>query len=271
MRADSLLAYNPGMAALDVFEGALRIARAEYPALDVAACKAAVERLAGEARLTVAGRGRRALETFHELFFGRWGFSGNREAYYDPRNSFVNDVLERRTGIPISLAAVYGAIAGRLGIPIRGVAFPGHFLAKWTSGRASAIIDCFNGRMLSRDDCAELLTTVAPSAPAEGLDAYLETTPPRRVLSRMLGNLRQIHARQGDYERVARWITLDLEFNPGDAELYRDRGLAWARTESWGRALEDLERYLERSPDAPDAEAVRRQAAPLRARLAQLN
>ena len=259
------------MARLDVFEGALRIARAEYPALDVAACKARIETFAAEARRDIPGRGRRALGAFHEIFFGRWGFTGNRDDYYDPRNSFINDVLDRRTGIPISLAAIYSAIAGRLGIPIQGVAFPGHFLAKWTSGRSSAIIDCFNGRMLTRGDCAELLTTVAPAAPADRLDAYLETTPASQVLSRMLGNLRQIHGRLGDYGRVVRWISLDLEFNPKDVELYRDRGMALARMEAFGRALEDLESYLARSPGAPDAEAVRRHAAPLRARLAQLN
>lgn len=259
------------MPPLAVLDGALRIARAEYPALDVAACEATIDTLASDARREVSGRGRRALAAYHEIFFGRWGFAGNREAYYDPRNSFVNDVLERRVGIPISLAAVYAAIAGRLDIPVRGVAFPGHFLAKWTSGGSTLIIDCFNGRILTRDECAELLSEVAPSAPPEGLDRYLETTPPRRVLSRMLGNLRQIHGRLGDYGRVARWITLDLEFNPTDVELYRDRGLAWARMESFGRALEDLERYLALAPDAPDAETVRRQAAPLRARLAQWN
>jgi len=259
------------MARLDVFEGALRIARVEYPALDVGRCKATIETLAAEARRDIPGRGRAALEAFHRLFFGRWGFSGNRDDYYDPRNSYVNDVLDRRTGIPISLAAIYAAVAGRLGISIRGVAFPGHFLAKWTSGRSCAIIDCFNGRMLTRGECAELLTTVAPAAPADRLDTYLETTPASRVLSRMLGNLRQIHARLGDYGRVVRWISLDLEFNPKDVELYRDRGLALSRLEEYGRALEDLERYLALAPKAADAEAVRRQAAPLRAQLARLN
>ena len=259
------------MARLDVFEGALRIARAEYPALDVDGCKAAIERLAAEARRDIPGRGRAALEAFHRLFFDRWGFSGNRDDYYDPRNSYVNDVLDRRTGIPISLAAIYAAIAGRLGLAIRGVAFPGHFLAKWTSGRSSVIIDCFNGRMLTRDECGELLATVAPAAPAGRLDTFLEATPPGRVLSRMLGNLRQIHGRLGDYGRVVRWISLDLEFNPKDVELYRDRGLALSRMEEYGRALEDLERYLELAPRAPDAEAVRRHAAPLRAQLARLN
>ncbi|HEX7900274.1 MAG TPA: tetratricopeptide repeat protein [Planctomycetota bacterium] len=256
------------MARLDVFEGALRIARAEYPALDVGTCKAAIDTLAAEARRDIPGRGRAALETFHGLFFGRWGFSGNRDDYYDPRNSFVNDVLDRRVGIPISLAAIYAAIAGRLGIAVRGVAFPGHFLAKWGS---STLIDCFNGRMLTRDDCAELLATVAPGAPPDRLDAYLETAPASQVLSRMLGNLRQIHGRLGDYARVVRWISLDLEFNPKDVELYRDRGLAFTRMEEFGRALEDLERYLAMSPAAPDAEMVRRHAATAAARLAQLN
>lgn len=259
------------MPGLDVFEGAIRIARAEYPQLDPAEVRKAVAGLAAEARPEVDGRGRGALERFHALFFGRWGFHGNREAYYDPRNSFVNDVLERRTGIPISLAAVYAEIARRLGLAVRGVAFPGHFLARWSSGRSTAIIDCFNGRLLSIEDCRELLESVAPAEPPERLAAYLAATPPRRILSRMLGNLRQIHGRDGDHDRVLRWIGLEIEFNPDDAAAYRDRAVVHARRHAFGAALDDLERYLRLAPGAPDAEDVRRQASEIRRRLAEMN
>jgi regulator of sirC expression with transglutaminase-like and TPR domain len=259
------------MASLDVFEGALRIARTEYPSLDPAGCRAAVEALAAEARPRLQDGGRGDLDRLNELFFGRWGFHGNRDAYYDARNSYVNDVLIRRTGIPISLAAVYAEIARRLDLSVRGIAFPGHFLAKWHGGRSTAIVDCFNGRVLSREDCRELLATVAPGAPAERLDDFLETTPPRRILSRMLGNLRQIHGREGDHVRVLRWITLDLEFNPDDAEGYRDRSLVQARLEAFGPALDDLEAYLRLAPGAPDVEDLRRQAAQFRRRLAEQN
>ena len=259
------------MAGLDVFEGAIRIARAEYPDLDPGEVREAVAILAADARREVEGRGRAALERFHELFFGRWGFHGNRDAYYDPRNSYINDVLSRRTGIPISLAAVYAEVARRLGLAVRGVAFPGHFLARWSAGGSTAIVDCFNGRLLSVDDCRELLETVAPSAPPERLETYLAATPPGRILSRMLGNLRQIHARDGDHARVLRWISLELEFNPEDSEAYRDRAVVQARLHAFGAALDDLERYLRLSPDAPDAEDVRAQASQIRRRLAELN
>ncbi len=259
------------MPGLDVFEGAIRIARAEYPRLDPAEVREAVAVLAAEARGAVDGRGRSALERFHELFFGRWGFHGNREAYYDPRNSFVNDVLDRRTGIPISLATVYAEIARRLGLAVRGVAFPGHFLARWNSGRSTAIIDCFNGRLLSVDDCRGLLKAVAPAEPPERLASYLAATTPGRILSRMLGNLRQIHGRDGDHARVLRWIDLEIEFNPVDAEAYRDRAVVHARRHAFGAALDDLERYLRLSPGAPDAEDVRRQVLQIRRRLAEMN
>jgi regulator of sirC expression with transglutaminase-like and TPR domain len=259
------------MAEPDVFEGAIRIAQAEYPTLDPGQCRAAVDALAAEARPRLEGRGRGALDALNDHFFGRWGFHGNRDDYYDPRNSYVNDVLSRRTGIPISLAAVYAEIGRLLGMSVRGVAFPGHFLAKWQGARASAIVDCFSGRVLSRDDCRELLETVAPSAPPERLDDYLLTTPPGRILSRMLGNLRQIHGRAGDHDRVLRWITLDLTFNPADPEPHRDRAFLHVRREAYAAALDDLEAYLRLAPRAPDVDDLRLTAAALRRKLAEQN
>jgi regulator of sirC expression with transglutaminase-like and TPR domain len=257
---------------MDLFEGALRIARAEYPALDVKACEKAVDTLARDAlRRGVKGRGRATLEAYHKLFVDEWGFRGNREDYYDPRNSYINDVLRRRVGIPISLATVYELVGSRLGLKIHGVAFPGHFLARWSFGSSWVWVDCFNGRLLDRKECLDLLRNVAPSARPTSLEEFLAITPNPRILSRMLGNLRQIHARLGDYERVIRWISLDLEFNPEDVELYRDRGLAWTKLEAPGRALDDLERYLTLAPASPDAELVRRRAAELRMLLAGMN
>ncbi|HYF00497.1 MAG TPA: transglutaminase-like domain-containing protein, partial [Planctomycetota bacterium] len=131
---------------IEVFEGAMRIAREEYPALDPEAYRLRLDALAGEGR--VEGRGRAAVAALNDLVFGRLGFRGNREDYYDPRNSYLNDVIDRRLGIPITLSAVYAEIGRRVGLEVEGIGFPGHFLARVTLERGHAVVDCFAGRTL---------------------------------------------------------------------------------------------------------------------------
>src|SRR5262245_1307342 len=112
----------------DVFEGALRIAREEYPGLDAELYRARVEAFAETARSRVAARGRRGVGQVNEVFFGDLGFRGNSDDYYDPRNSYLTEVIDRRTGIPITLSTVYCEVARRIGLAAHGVGFPGHFL-----------------------------------------------------------------------------------------------------------------------------------------------
>ena len=256
---------------LDVFEGAMRIAREAYPALDPALYRARLDAFAAEGRSLVEGRGRTALAALNDLVFVRLGFRGNHEDYYDPRNSYLNDVIDRRLGIPITLSAVYAEIGRRLGLEVEGIGFPGHFLARVRLERGHAFVDCFSGRTLTRKDCAALLASTAPGAPAARLDDFLEPAAPGDILRRMLANLRNIHAERGDFARAARWIDLALELGPGRPADYRERGLLRARAERFGPAIADLERYLREAPHAADAAALRAQIQILRKLLAQLN
>lgn len=254
----------------DVFEVAMRIAQVEYPDLDIPRCRTTLEEFGREARSLVTSKGRRAVEQFNRFFFDTLGFHGNADDYYDPRNSYLNDVIERRTGIPISLSAVYCEVARRAGLRAFGVGFPGHFLAKCLLTDGEVIVDCFNARSVSRDDCQELLDSFNPG----GLrlsDDMLEVATPRDILSRMLNNLRQIHARRGEYARAVRWVDMDIALRPGSPHNFRERGMLYVQMEDFGKALDDLERYVRLVPSSPDLAQVREQIQLIRKLLSHLN
>jgi regulator of sirC expression with transglutaminase-like and TPR domain len=260
------------MADLDVLEGAIRIARVEYPDLDGAALRARLDEMAEEARPRVEGRpGRDGARRLLEVFTGPLGFHGNHEDYGDPRNSYLNDVVERRTGIPISLCWVYVELARRVGLRAHGVGFPGHFLAKAGQGNNAIILDCFNGRELAPEACAQLLSSAAPGVPSERLHLYLASATPRAVLFRMLANLRRIHEERGDYERVLRWLELQSDFGDPSPELIRDRGLVEMALGRPSPALAYLERYVRTAPEAADVDVVRHRISLCRRMLAELN
>jgi regulator of sirC expression with transglutaminase-like and TPR domain len=254
----------------DVLEGAFRIAREEYPNLDVPAYRARIAELAAGARACVAGEDRGTVLALNEHFFGRLGFQGNLDDYYDPRNSYLNDVIDRRTGIPITLSTLYCEVARRLGVRASGVAFPGHFLVKCAATGEEVIVDCFNARVLTREGCQELLESMYPGKPRL-TDEMLRAATPREILSRMLNNLRQIYLARQDFARAVRWIEMDMELRPEAAENYRERGMLYAQAERFGKAMADLERYLRLAPDAPDRDQVRAQIPVLKKLLTRLN
>jgi regulator of sirC expression with transglutaminase-like and TPR domain len=254
----------------DLLDGALWIARAEYPQLDAARWRTQVDDFAAAARASVRSGGRRAVDRFNAYFFDELGFHGNAENYYDPRNSYVNDVIERRTGIPITLAALYCEVARRAGLRAHGVGFPGHFLAKCLLPDGDVLIDCFNARTVSREDCQALLDSFSPGG-GKVTDEMLESASARDILCRMLNNLRRIHAGRGDFTRALRWIDMDLELRPDSPHSFRERGMLHVQTEQFGKALEDLERYRTLMPGAPDAAQVGEQIQLLRKLLSHLN
>jgi regulator of sirC expression with transglutaminase-like and TPR domain len=256
----------------DVLEGAIRIARVEYPELSPARVRGRLDTLAREVRPAVEGRrGREAARALLGAFTGPLGFRGNHDDYGDPRNSYLNDVLERRTGIPITLCWVYVELARRLGLRAAGVGFPGHFLARAGQGNSALILDCFNGRELDRPACLELLASVAPGAPARLLGRFLEPAAPAEVLLRMVGNLRRVHEERGDLDRVLRWMDLLAEFGDRSPALVRDRGLVLLAVGRPAAALRSLADYLDRAPEAEDADAVRQRMSLARRALAELN
>lgn len=256
---------------LDLLTGALLIARDAYPALDIASQKARFDVLARPLA-------RRRLEhapvlaqtsVLAEYLYETCGFEGNRADYYDPRNSFLNEVLDRRLGIPISLAVVYIEVARRVGVQARGVGFPGHFLVRVEAALDSeaVIVNPFGaGEVLNRADLQQLLRQ-GNSARPELEFAMLSPTPTRHILARLLMNLRGIYATRADYPRLLLVLDRLIDLIPDVANEVRDRGLLWAKLGAPRAAIDDLNRYLECLPHAGDVAEVRRLIERLESRI----
>lgn len=254
----------------DVFEVAMRIARVEYPALDVDLYRGYLEKFACEGRARLKAKGRRAVDQFNAFFFDTLGFHGNAENYHDPRNSYLNDVIDRRMGIPITLSAIYCEVGRRAGLRAHGVGFPGHFLVKCVISDGEVLVDCFNARIVTREDCQELLNSFSPGTSPVS-DEMLEIAAPRDILSRMLNNLRRIHAGRGEFGRAVQWVDMDIELRPDSPHNFRERGMLYIQMEEFGKAVADLERYARLAPASSDQPQVREQIQLIRKLLSHLN
>lgn len=237
---------------------ALAIARIEYPSLDPNTYLAMLDRMGREAAARLGGMsgvpGEESLRAFSEYLYDEQGFAGNRERYDDPRNSFLNEVLERRTGIPISLAVIYLEVARRAGLRVDGVNFPGHFLLRAAAGEIAdpggdiVIIDPFHGgAQLSSYDCRLLLRQHV------GDEAAFDTTlllPATRhdIVVRMLVNLKRLYVQMRSFPQARFVSTLLLSVDPSAISELRDRGLLAYHLQDFSAALRDLEEYLRLSP-----------------------
>ena len=240
---------------------ALLIAHDEYPDLDPAACDALVEAHVTSLRLEV-GRIDNApmkMQAINHRLFNELGYAGNHDEYYDPRNSYLNEVLTRRLGNPISLAVIQMEVARRLGVALDGVSFPGHFLVRLPVEDGVLVMDPFNrGRPLNADELRQRARPhFGEDVPDEALLQILDPAPPRAILVRMLRNLHGLYAESGDWGRAVRCTDRILRLLPDNAEALRDRGLGYSELGHTAGALRDLGRYLQTNPDADDAEAVR--------------
>lgn len=257
-------------------EAALVIALDEYPGLDVGGCLRRLEALADELRReTPSGAGLEdRIAALNELLFERHGFSGNSADYYDPRNSFINDVLERRTGIPITLSVVYMDVARGAELELEGISFPGHFLVGCPVPGGKVVLDPYaRGAPVGREDLEERLTQLYGSAVLERVDVtdLLEPARSRDILGRMLRNLKAIYLKRRDLPRALSAIERLLLVQPEMTGELRDRGLVYLDMECYRGALEDLERYLGLEPEAPDADEVRARIVDLSRRVARLS
>jgi regulator of sirC expression with transglutaminase-like and TPR domain len=250
-------------------EAALWIAAEEYPELDVEVYLDRLDELAEGARQRIAAYpSAESIAGFNQFLFRELGFAGNRENYDDPRNSFLNEVLDRKVGIPITLALVYTEIGSRIGLPVVGVGFPGHFLVRWM-GEREALIDPFFGKVITREQCAEKLrSSYGPEAQMD--DRLLEPATPRETLARMLRNLKLNYLGRGDLTRALSAIDRILVVTPDDAAELRDRGILYFRLECFAAALEDFERYLALCPHDAMAEEIRSRLPELRREAARL-
>ena len=250
----------------DLARAALAIARIAYPDLDPAPYLRQLDGLAAAVRprLHPGGSPEAAAAELAGYLFGECGFRGNQEEYYDPRNSYLNDVLERRTGIPITLSVVLIETGARLGLGIEGVGFPGHFLVRVAGSRGPLLLDPFyGGRPIGeRELLARYRTFVGSDAPALPPDA-LATTGTPAILTRMLRNLLRAYLDQKDHAHALAAADLLLVLVPDSADEVRVRGLLYEHLECFGAALGDFRRYLELAPEAPDAERIRERVARL--------
>jgi regulator of sirC expression with transglutaminase-like and TPR domain len=257
--------------AIDLAEAALLIAAEAYPDLDVDAYLLRLQKLADEARpLVAAARSEdEGIERLNDFLFVLQGFSGNRDRYYDRRNSFLNEVLERRTGIPITLSLVYTEVGRRLGLPVHGVGFPGHFLVR-CDGPQDIIVDAFSGAVLSRAECEERLRT-AMGAGARLEPHHLRAARPKEVLLRMLNNLKFIELREKEFNSALSYSQRILLLEPSNHHELRDRGLLYAQLDCYTAACADLERFLELEPEDPTAGRIRQHLIEIRRRVSLLH
>ncbi len=257
---------------INLAEAALLIAAEEYPRLDVDLYLEKLDRFADLARdrALKAGEIFEPVSILNGTLFDDLGFHGNSENYYDPRNSFLNEVIDRRTGIPITLTVVYIEVAKRIGVCIDGIGMPGHFIARYSSGSEEVFIDAFNrGRLLGRAGCAEMLSDMSGGR-LELKPEHLAPVTKKQILVRMLSNLLGIYA-AGDNTRALATIERILLIIPDSPPHVRDHGLLLAMSGDTTSAIDELERYLTLAPGATDAESIREQIKAIRQTQAKLN
>jgi regulator of sirC expression with transglutaminase-like and TPR domain len=274
-RAFEILAQTPDED-IPLLAAALQIARDEYPQLDVAHFEAQAEDFARRARELGASAAEplAAMRVLNNLLFDELGFSGNVADYYDPRNSYLNDVFERRLGIPISLAVVQLDVARRLGLPLEGVSFPGHFLVRLPVDGGLLVLDPFHkGRSLDAEELKQRAKPHLGNAEIkdEQLSTLLAPAGNRMILVRMLRNLKSLYSEKEDFERALRCADRLLKLDSDQPTELRDRGLLYLRVGHNQAGAADLRAYLSANTEVDDAEKIRRLLIEASTKPARLN
>lgn len=258
---------------LNVAEAALIIAADEYPDLEIETELAKLDALAEQVgpRVRAAGEPHAKLEELNRFLFDRLQFRGNREYYYDPHNSYLNDVLRRRVGLPITLSLIYIEVGRRLGLPLYGVGLPGHFIVKWKERETEIFVDPFNeGEIINELGLLRLLEdTYKQPVPLER--DWLDAVGPQFILLRILNNLKGIFLHRQDHERALMVTDKLLVLEPGSPENLRDAGLLSFRVGAFRRAVGLLEEYLLQHPESRESAHVRIYLRSARVSIARLN
>ena len=229
---------------INLAESALAIAATEYYDLDPGPWIEALDRLAARVHAGPEFSALTNIAAINQVLFEQENFCGNREEYDDPRNSFLNDVLDRKKGIPITLSLIYTEVARRKGLPITGVGFPGHFLVKHPGPPAEIVIDPYNqGTILSHADCSALLKDgFGPEA--ELKPEYFASATKKQILARMLNNLKGSYYRRNNYTKVLAMIELALAAGEDIVSNVRDRGMVYFAMRRYSDAVKELKTYL---------------------------
>ena len=266
---------------IDLARACLMIAQDAYPGLDVERYLGEIERMAIRLRARLAG-GAGAEErviALNQFLFEDLGYRGNTSAYYDPRNSYLNEVIDRRTGIPITLSILYMELGRRAGLPLEGISFPGHFLVRLRLRGGTLVLDPFaGGAPQSEAELRERLQRVIPEGMSGGvpvselpLEQFLEPASNRQILSRLLRNLKGIYRDTDKPERMLEVLNRMLIVSPEASGELRERAYVYQRLECFRAALKDLSDYVEREPEAADLDDVRAKLVELSALCARLN
>jgi len=257
---------------LPIEEIALLVAKAHDPNLCLQSYRNRLDDYAHDARQRIGGvvGGPALARGLSHYLFEVEGFRGNRQDYYNPSNSLFNDVLDQRTGIPITLSILYIAVGRRLQLPLAGIGFPGHFLVRYHEAGAHFFIDPFNrGRLLTPEECQKRLQEqygkALPYRPE-----YMEPSTHREILVRLLTNLKMAYMMRKEFENVITVLSQILLFAGDGAEELKERGLVYYHMECFNAAKQDLENYLARKPSSPDRELIRTFLHDLSTKIAQL-
>ena len=238
---------------LDV--AALLLARTEYPELDLAAQLKRLDTLAARAECDPGLSPQVNIASLNQLLYDEEKFAGNEEDYDDPRNSYLNDVLDRKVGIPITLSLIYQEVARRCGLPVVGVGFPGHFLAKYITASGEILLDPYHrGVTVSVQECEEKLKAQFGEE-AEFRPTYLQESSTKQILTRMLNNLKGVFFRRKDFARVLMMIEMALAVDTASRQEIHDRAMIYFLIRRYGDAMADLRYYLSISP--PDDHQIR--------------
>lgn len=277
MAADSLrnfsLAVQCPDQAIDLGRAALALAQLEYPEMEIQSYVARMDGIAArvESRTGAETDAYRRIAAINLVLFREGGFRGNQADYYDPRNSFLNDVLDRKTGLPITLSVLYIEVAKRVGLSVEGVGFPGHFLVKCVGPDDEIILDPFHqGEVRTPEDLEELLARIYRGQ-VSFRPEFLFPVSKRQILKRMLHNLKGIYLRRGEFGKGLSVMERLVILEPHSAHEIRDRGLLYLKLECFPQALKDLEAYLAMASDADDQEIIRDQVVSLKKLVTQIH
>ncbi len=244
---------------IDLGAAALMIARQEYPTLNIDRYALRLMRMGNAVRSRLEGSSepRNMVRAINLVLFQDEGLRANQKDYYDPRNSFLNDVLDRKKGIPITLSIVYMEVARHAGFPIMGVGFPGHFLVKYQGPDQQLIIDPFSkGLVLTKEEVAQRLH-LSSGGEVAFREHYLAAATKKQIISRVLTNLKAVYLSTSDYPKAVGVINMLLDISPWALDEVRDRGKVYFQMKAYPQALADLETYLEFNRKAGDAPAIR--------------
>ncbi len=254
---------------IDLTQAALLYARDVYPDLDPALYLNQLDEWAEDIRSDIVSS-LDPIAALNRFLFGDLHFQGNRRFYGDPRNSYLNQVIDRRLGLPITLSVLYIEIARRVGLHVDGVGLPGHFIVRHLDRDGIRYIDPFHqGRLLAENDCRNLVVDLS-NGTLEYQPTMLEPVDARQILARMLNNLKNAYVQGQQFDQALAVVARLLDLAPDEPAHLRDLGLLHYQLDQYGPALHALQRYVSLA-DAPPDDPIQQVITHVQIQIARLN